>query len=218
MPSSRSRFRWESGYLRVGRIRDADLRLHWSLLIVAIVMIGIGSGVALIALVLLVLAHELGHFVLARRCGLAVYRIDITPIGGTCTFDATSATPWDRAVIAWGGVLAQLALFVPALIFVKLVPMPTGPVEHYLSQVLAVLLPLNLMMLLFNLVPMAPLDGHLAWGVVPMIPQRITHWRDLRAARRRRDERLAERHRSNVAGAARARGLRVIRSDDDSMR
>jgi Zn-dependent protease len=213
----RDRFRWQSGYLRVGAVRRADVRVHWALLAVGALLVIGGYGVGFLALVLLVLAHELGHLVLAQRSGLVPLRIDLHLLGGHCVIHDAWATPWNRAVVAWGGVLAQAALLIATLVCVKTLPMPRGWIEPYLSQVLIVLLPLNLGVLFFNLIPLAPLDGHQAWALVPMIPGRLRAWRAERRARAATAEHDRRKRRSIHAARAKARGIEVVRPPDDEL-
>ena len=213
----RDRFRWQSGYLRVAALRGADVRFHWALLAVGALLVIGGYGVAVLALVLLVLAHELGHLVLAQRSGLMRLRIDLHLLGGHCLIHDAWATPWNRAVIAWGGVLAQAALLIPTLVCVKTLPMPRGWIEPYLSQVLIVLLPVNLGVVFFNLIPLAPLDGHQAWALPPMIPGRIRAWRTERRARAATAEHDRQKRRSISATRTKPGGIEVVRPADDEL-
>ena len=162
--------RWGGGYLTLGRFRGVAIRVHGSLMALG---------------VLLILIHELGHMVLAQRSHLSVDRIELHILGGKCIYYADRATVWNRSVIAWGGVLAQLVLFAPVYACTKLLPPPSGWLAAYLNPALVVLLPLNLAMVVFNLLPAPFLDGYQAWRLLPMIPGRISSVLRRRRARRR---------------------------------
>lgn len=183
-------------------------------MVVAVALLLLRYPVALIAFVLLILGHEVGHAVLARRSGLEVSRIDLHGFGGRCVYFGDWATEWNRAVIAWGGIVVQAAILLPIWLWVKLLPVPDGWVGALLGQALLVLFPINLLILLFNLIPLAPLDGHQAWRIIPMLPARFGAWKRTRRARRSREERQTAIRKASVAGRAKARGLRVVHRDD----
>ena len=72
-------------------------------------------------------------------------------------------------MIAWGGVLAQFAVAVPIAVYLAVFGYtPFEPV----NAVLAILCPLSLGQALFNLIPVAPLDGSKAWGLFPLLLRR----------------------------------------------
>jgi Zn-dependent protease len=151
--------RFAGGYLEVGRFRGAPIRLHWSLplgaLLVSRFRFAPGVWVALFGLILL---HEMGHAVLARQRRLTVLALDVHALGGLCRY-AGFPSELDVAIVAWGGVLAQLAVLAVALVVKALVPVQ-GP---FLWEVLDVLVWTNLWMIALNLLPVAGFDGVEAW-------------------------------------------------------
>ena len=103
---------FDRGYWTVMRWRGAPVRVHWSLALSALVLGGVRLDPAgWLGIVLVVLAHEVGHAVLVRRYRLTVESIDLHGLGGECRYSGL-AKGWQTAVIAWGGVLAQ-ALLLP---------------------------------------------------------------------------------------------------------
>jgi len=203
------RFRMFGSYLRVGWLGRTEVRLHWAALVLAAVLVVSKLVGLVVGLATLVLMHELGHAYLARRAGLAVSHIEMHPFGGRCLYYADWATPWDRAVIAWGGVLFQLPLL--AIGFgIQALPRPDGWLGAQIASVAVVWSLYNLVTIAVNLIPMPPLDGAVAWRLVPMIPAR------LRAARERRETRAeptGPSRREVALKRAKARGLRVL--DDE---
>ena len=76
-----------------------------------------------------------------------------------------------RVVIAWGGVLAQAALCVVATALLAL----HLPLHDSLQDMLVTFASSNVAIAAFNLLPIAPLDGHLAWRLKylwPLWPRR----------------------------------------------
>jgi stage IV sporulation protein FB len=163
----------KSGYLWIGRFRGAPIRLHWSvpLGVVAFTGFRLAPG-AWLGFVLLILVHELGHAIPVARAGLRVVSVDVLGIGGLCRYDGYP-TPRRRVLIAWGGVLAQAALGLATLIGLAVFGRPS---HLFVADLLGAFLFTNLWLIGFNLLPIPPLDGVEAWGVIGLV----------RAARARR--------------------------------
>lgn len=151
---------FSSGYLKVGRVGRAPVRVHWATPIGLFVLSGFSfNPLEWAALLSILVVHELGHAFLARRNGLRLVSIDITPIGGTCRV-AGDPTLTEAAVVAWGGVLAQGALLVAALVVRSILHVITAGL---LDGVFDTLIHANLILIVLNLLPIAPLDGATAW-------------------------------------------------------
>jgi len=166
----------ERGYFRVGRVRGAPVRIHWTTPIGAFLFSGMIVGAAFApgawaAFVLLVLVHELGHAALVRRFGLRVLAIDVHGAGGACRWQG-HATELQRAKIAWGGVLAQALLLVATALVA-----PIAPREPLVAQIVQTWTATNVLMIAFNLLPIRGLDGAEAWTLL--------RWRNLRGAGKR---------------------------------
>jgi Zn-dependent protease len=128
---------------------------------------------ATVATVLLFFAslilHELGHAFAARRAGITVQRIELFLFGGTTYMDRDTQTPGEEFKIAVAGPLGTL-LFVLICLGVDLALVGPGGLIHAIRLdgkapitpvllVLSWLLPINVLILIFNLVPAYPLDG-----------------------------------------------------------
>lgn len=153
---------FSSGFVKVGRIRGMPLRMHWTTPIGVFLLSGFSfNPLVWISIVGLMVAHELGHAVLARRYRLRVISVDLTPIGGVCRLEGDPALH-EAAIVAWGGVLAQGVLLVIALL--------VKPIFHVvafgvLDEVFDILIRSNLILMALNLLPIEPLDGATAWRV-----------------------------------------------------
>ncbi|MGI8414458.1 MAG: site-2 protease family protein [Solirubrobacteraceae bacterium] len=113
--------------------------------------------------------HELGHAVVARRQGIDVRRIDLFLFGGLTQMSRDSASPAEELKISAAGPLATLA-FVLLCLAVDLAIVGPARLVHAAELdgtvritpallSLSWLLPMNVLILLFNLVPAFPLDG-----------------------------------------------------------
>jgi stage IV sporulation protein FB len=171
---------FETGYLTIARWKGTPIRIHWSTPIGMLVFgrFAFVPGFWLGFLILVVL-HEMGHALLARRMGLHARSIEIHALGGQCRFGGGSVSPWQHAVVAWGGVLAQGALLGIALAVSLFAPLP--PVA-FVGELMSALVYTNLWLIAINLLPIPPLDGAQAWRLLPL-------WRERRARRAARDAR-----------------------------
>jgi len=115
------------------------------------------------------IVHELGHALVARRLGIEVKRIDLFLFGGLTQMSRDAATPGEDFKIAVAGPVATLGVILVCLALdVALVG--THRLAHavaldsgiHITPVLlslSLLLPMNVLLLLFNIVPAFPLDG-----------------------------------------------------------
>jgi Zn-dependent protease len=154
---------WERGYLRVATIRGVPIRIHWTMPLGALLFGGLRFAPAFwVGFLLLLLVHELGHAALVRKYGHRVLSVDITGFGGLCRWSGW-ASPNQRGVIAWGGVLAQAALLVVVLAALLVVGLPS---TWFGAELVSVLVWTNLWLIGLNLLPFPPLDGAEAWPLV----------------------------------------------------
>lgn len=116
-----------------------------------------------------IIVHELGHALAARRHGIDVAGITLSPLGGFALMSRESRTPREELEVAAAGPLATLAIVVASVLTgIALV----GP-ERFLDAALlestadatpvlvtvGFLVTMNLVVLIFNLIPAYPLDG-----------------------------------------------------------
>ena len=134
------------------------------------------AGVAYITTVVSVLllfasliAHEMGHALVARRHGIEVKQIELYLFGGLTYMGRDAATPGEDFKVAVAGPLATAAVI---LVFLAVDVSIVG--FHRLTHAILLdsdiritpvlmslswLVPTNLFLLAFNLVPALPLDG-----------------------------------------------------------
>jgi Zn-dependent protease len=116
-----------------------------------------------------VVVHELGHAVAARRQGIGVAGITISPLGGFALMSRESRTPREEFVVAAAGPAATL-LVIAVCVVLDLLLVGPGRFLHaaVLSNdvritpvllTLSWLVTMNAIVLVFNLIPAYPLDG-----------------------------------------------------------
>ena len=173
--------------LPVGHVAGIRIRIHWMLLVwwaiqfnnwvlpatgdtrkLALAVWAIGTLVVFLSILL----HELGHCFAARRVGGDANEILLWPLGGLafcrCPDDWKS-----NFFVAAGGPLVTLAIASVSYFVFGLLEPHTEEMA-WVSRVLvgqtaSLLIEWNIIILIFNLIPLYPLDGGrifhaLAWG------------------------------------------------------
>jgi Zn-dependent protease len=116
-----------------------------------------------------IVVHELGHALAARRHGIEVAGITISPLGGFALMSRESRTPREELEVAGAGPLATAAIIVVSVLvgFALVGPQrfvdaallaSSGDVTPVLLTI-GFLVTMNLIVLIFNLIPAYPLDG-----------------------------------------------------------
>src|SRR5262249_49588782 len=161
----------ENGYLRLGRFRGVPIRMHVLTPLGALFFSGFRfEPGAWLGFVLIILVHEIGHALLVMRYGLGVSSIDLHAYGGATRWSG-QATGHQRSVIAWGGVLAQAALFVATAAVLTFLGAPR---TFFGRELVYVFTTTNLWLMALNLLPFPPLDGAQAWKLAGELGQRFS--------------------------------------------
>ncbi|HEV2697230.1 MAG TPA: site-2 protease family protein [Terriglobales bacterium] len=174
---------------QIMRVCGVPVYVHWSVWLIALLILfnvihnPAKSLLGLVAYFSVLLIHESGHLIAAQRMHCEVRSIQLYPIFGVTHFE----TPWsklDHCIIAWGGVIAQAVVAVPIVVAVSIFGYSRlGPINAFL----AILGFYSLGVAIFNLLPIRPLDGSVAWAI---IPEAIRHFWN-----RKRDAALFRRQR-----------------------
>jgi Zn-dependent protease len=157
--------------IHVAKIRGVNVYVHWTAILVgAAILLGAFRNprltfVVLISYMSVLLIHECGHLVAAQRRRYEVLSIELYPIFGVTRFE-TPQSRIDRCAIAWGGVIAQAMIGIPLVIWIAVVGYSRF---EEINAVLAILGVYSLCIAAFNLLPIAPLDGAVAWGLIPAL-------------------------------------------------
>lgn len=159
--------RWSFTIVRVAGI---DVKLHVTFLLL-LIWIGVvyylqgGAGAALFSLLFIlllfgsVLLHEFGHALAARRYGIGTHDITLLPIGGVARLARMPEDPKQELVVALAGPAVNVVI--AALLFLGLgsLPAPGEVLGTGLGTLAGQLLLVNVMLVLFNLLPAFPMDG-----------------------------------------------------------
>lgn len=113
------------------------------------------GGIASLLLTISILFHELGHAVVAQRLNLTIERIHLFLFGGMAELKHRPSTSSHEAMVALAGPLASCLLGLGSLIVANMTPVlwiKTRLMLDFVAQ-------MNLLLALFNLIPIFPLDG-----------------------------------------------------------
>jgi Zn-dependent protease len=158
----------QSGSVRLFRFAGIQVFLHWSWFVVALVELSMrrrayGSPIWNVAeyltLFLIVLLHEFGHALATRQTGGKANEIILWPLGGVAFVQPPQRAGAQLWAIAAGPLVN--VLLVPTLYGVKWARLSFGwglgeaDFGRYLNTVILI----NWSLLIFNLLPVYPLDG-----------------------------------------------------------
>jgi stage IV sporulation protein FB len=137
-----------AGYIATGTLFGVPIFIHRALPIICSVTYLIDSylGLMLAIVFVLVFLHEFGHVFAGKLYGLQTHHVTIHPFGGVATIDS-SLNCRQTFIVAFGGPMVNL-LLTPILLYLSTI-----------NSFFVLVFILNLNLLLFNLLPIIPLDG-----------------------------------------------------------
>jgi len=168
--------------IRIGRIKGIEIKVHPTFALIlpwVFYQWGIvgNSGLrgvvfgsfVLSAVFACVLAHEMGHALVAKRYGLSVHDVTLLPIGGVARIEHGALTPRTETLIALAGPLVNVViagLLTPIVVAVAVVTSINDALGYlvYAEQLSVIgfviyLWIANIVLAVFNLIPAFPMDG-----------------------------------------------------------
>lgn len=166
------------GSHKIARIAGIDVKVHWTFLIllgwfffsyyretsqVESGLYGIGFVLAVFACVI---AHEYGHALMARKYGIRTRDITLLPIGGLASLERIPEKPSEELMVALAGPAVNVVIAAVLYIYMAV----TGQLvnlANYTETISSLdpvyfaenLFAVNLILVLFNLIPAFPMDG-----------------------------------------------------------
>ena len=166
-----------SAYIRVGTFFGVEVRLLWITVIIfpLITLSGVSdlsgsafwTGASTLAwiivlpasLMLIIYSHEVMHIVAGWRYRIHTPLITLSPLGGLAHMDAPAPNPKAEIVISLAGPAVHLAWLAVCWPLSSWIEPSTEPVQFFVWLYLDVLVSINLVLMIFNLLPFYPMDG-----------------------------------------------------------
>ncbi len=158
--------------ITLGTVGKTRLKVHatfFLLLAWVIVVASLEAGIAaalvnvafIIAIFACVVLHELGHATMARRFGIKTPEIVLLPIGGIARLERMPEDPREEILIAIAGPAVNVAIWLVLVAFlnVQVSLDALGSLEDPSHGFLARLASVNLILVVFNMIPAFPMDG-----------------------------------------------------------
>ena len=161
-----------------------DVKIHWSFVLIlawGALLYGIGPAGWLVGgiygaltfalLFVCVTLHELGHALAARRYGIGTRSILLLPIGGVANLERMPEKPTQELVIAVAGPLVNVVIAIVLLPLALVIngngagdllggqAMINNVREPGIVNLVTFLVAMNVMLVIFNLLPAFPMDG-----------------------------------------------------------
>lgn len=155
--------------MRLGTVAGTEVRVHVTFLVL---LAGLGfyfllqggveaavSGVFFVLAVFgCVLLHEFGHVLTAKRFGIRTPDITLLPIGGVARMEKMPEQPWQELVVALAGPAVNVVIAAVLFPLVGFPAIESGEVLVALPFLQRLLL-VNIMLVVFNMIPAFPMDG-----------------------------------------------------------
>jgi Zn-dependent protease/predicted transcriptional regulator len=158
---------------KLGRLAGIDVHVHVTFLLllgwVAISQFlvrrdwhdALGGLAFILSLFGIVVLHELGHALMARRFGIRTRDITLLPIGGVARLERIPEEPRQELLVALAGPAVNVVLAGLLFVVLQAAGGVTAPVDLQQGEApfLTRLLWVNVSLALFNLLPAFPMDG-----------------------------------------------------------
>lgn len=113
----------------------------------------------LIVIITIIIIHEFGHFIFISKFNWNIKEIKLYPFGGVCVLDEKIDKPLkEEFIISIMGLFFQEILFLIIYILFK-----NNYIDNYMYELFK---NYNLTILLFNILPIIPLDGSKIFNVI----------------------------------------------------
>lgn len=126
-------------------MKIAKIKIHYSLIFLLILSLFTGSFFKIVGIILSILIHEFSHYIFLRLFKVDVKNLELSIIGGILEINDKNISLSKRLLINFAGVISNLII----ILLIKISGVSS----------LNYLLFYNLFIIIFNLIPIIPLDG-----------------------------------------------------------
>lgn len=141
-----------SPWQTVQRYLGVKYRFHPLFSIMMLLSVVTGYFIEMVTLFGIVFIHELGHVAAARHFGWRIKEVKLLPFGGVAVVEELASVPVkEELIVAMSGPLQNMWMILVAYPLVLLGVLPAEWGVYFIEA--------NLLIALFNLLPVLPLDG-----------------------------------------------------------
>jgi Zn-dependent protease len=171
------------GSWKIGKLFGIGVYVHWTFLLLPVLVFAMAPPESLLhaflhmglilALFTCVVLHEFGHVLAARAFRIGTRDVTLYPIGGVARLERMTKKPVEEILIALAGPAVNVALAILMGIFLCFGLIFDQQLLHEPSlavQVLLWLMGMNIIMVLFNMIPAFPMDGGRVFRALLAIP------------------------------------------------
>lgn len=126
-------------------MKIAKIKIHYSLIFLLILSLFTGSFFKIVGIIISILIHEFSHYIFLRIFKVDVKNLELSIIGGILEIYDKNISLSKRLLINFAGVISNLII----ILLIKISGVSS----------LNYLLFYNLFIIIFNLIPIIPLDG-----------------------------------------------------------
>ncbi len=158
--------------LRLGQVGETAVHVHLTffLLLLWVAVVGWQAGGApgavegllfILLVFLCVVLHEFGHVLVARRYGIRTPDITLLPIGGVASLERMPEKPSQELAVAVAGPLVNVVIagLLVVLLGARFELSEVSELQAAQLSLAGRLAAVNVIIVLFNLIPAFPLDG-----------------------------------------------------------
>lgn len=132
-------------------MKNLNVKIHWSFLVLCVLMVIYGKFFAFVSSILCVVLHEMGHSFVGRKLGYKLNMITLMPYGAMLSGQNKIFSFDDEIKIAIAGPLVNVFLFAISLIICLLFPTISAFAKMFAMC--------NIFTFCFNILPVYPMDG-----------------------------------------------------------
>ncbi len=158
---------------KIGRFSGIDLKIHATFAFIIVWVIykhiiagdGLGTTVESVIFVLTIFTcvrlQEFEHALTAKKYGIKTLDIILLPIGGVARLERMPEDPKQELWVALAGpaVNVLIAFIIFLILFLTGSPIPLVNTDFFTDSFLANLMALNIILVVFNMLPAFPMDG-----------------------------------------------------------
>ncbi len=126
-------------------MKIAKIKIHYSLVFLLILSLFTGSFFKILGIIISILIHEFSHYIFLRLFRVNVKNLELSIIGGILEINNKNISLIKRLIINSAGVISNLII----ILLIKIIGVSN---LNYLVYY-------NLFIVIFNLIPIIPLDG-----------------------------------------------------------